>query len=60
MLGVVMGYLVWIPFAPNFEYETAPLWVYLAAAFSIFWSQTMDAIDGKQVCTASLRLNPST
>jgi hypothetical protein len=51
-LGVVLGYFVWVPYSPNFYYEEAPLWVYLAAAASIFWSQTMDAVDGKQVCFA--------
>jgi len=47
-LGVVLGYSVWVPYSPNFYYEEAPLWVYLAAAGGIFWSQTMDAVDGKQ------------
>eukprot|EP00959_Pyramimonas_sp_CCMP1952_P233460 4879292-Pyramimonas_sp.AAC.1 len=47
-LGVVLGYLAWVPFAPNFDYEEAPVWVYLGAAAAIFWSQTMDAVDGKQ------------
>lgn len=28
--------------------ETAPSWVYLFLAISIFWYQTMDALDGKQ------------
>lgn len=34
-------------YCPQIE-EEAPRWVYLLCAVSIFWYQTMDALDGKQ------------
>eukprot|EP00238_Polyblepharides_amylifera_P008912 CAMPEP_0196582080 /NCGR_PEP_ID=MMETSP1081-20130531/37387_1 /TAXON_ID=36882 /ORGANISM="Pyramimonas amylifera, Strain CCMP720" /LENGTH=336 /DNA_ID=CAMNT_0041902555 /DNA_START=220 /DNA_END=1227 /DNA_ORIENTATION=+ len=50
-LGLVVGHCVWWFFSPNFDSyadSPPPYWVYLVSTFSMFWSQTMDAIDGKQ------------
>merc|ERR1712100_836913 len=45
--AIVASYLVMWFYSPQIQGE-APGWAYLFAGVSIFWYQTMDALDGKQ------------
>lgn len=45
--AIVASYLLFAFFSPSIS-ESAPSWVYLFAAFCMFFYQTMDALDGKQ------------
>ena len=45
--AIVASYLLMAFYCPAIV-EEAPRWVYLFCAISIFWYQTMDALDGKQ------------
>ena len=46
--GVILAYLVLVVYYSPDLYQPAPGWAYLLAAVSIFFYQTMDALDGKQ------------
>lgn len=45
--AIVASFLLFAFFSPSIS-ESAPSWVYLFAAFCMFFYQTMDALDGKQ------------
>jgi ethanolaminephosphotransferase len=46
--GIILAYLVLVVYYSPDLYQPAPGWAYLLAAASIFFYQTMDALDGKQ------------
>lgn len=46
-VAIIASYLLMAFYCPSIQ-ESAPRWVYLFLAISLFWYQTMDALDGKQ------------
>jgi ethanolaminephosphotransferase len=55
--GIILAYLVLVVYYSPDLYQPAPGWAYLLAAASIFFYQTMDALDGKQARRTGMQHN---
>ena len=51
---IVLCFMVQFWFCDNLQ-GSAPSWVYFANAACLFLYQTLDAIDGKQVCCCKMK-----